>query len=284
MVKGLRRVTTRVSDRGGAADVRGFQAVDRALRVLEILGEDAEGYRLADLVVRTGLAASTLHRLLTALEQRRFTQFDRQTSTWHVGPQLFAIGSTFARRRNLIVATMPVLRSLRDYSRETTNLAVVDGGEIVVIAQVESREVVRAVSGVGGRAPVVNDALGKAILATYDDDEVAELIRLYGMRQVTKTSIIRAGAMRDELRDIQTKGYAVDRGEYIDELRCVAAAVLDMHGRAIAAISISGLMTRVSDLRLEELGRKVSDAAREITTAIGGRYPMARPATSLVDR
>jgi len=82
--------------------------------------EDDEGYRLTDLAVRTGLSTSTVHRLLTTLEKRRFVQFDRDESMWHIGAQSFAVGSTFLRRRNFLTQALPYLRKLRDQTRETT--------------------------------------------------------------------------------------------------------------------------------------------------------------------
>src|ERR1700710_2800763 len=69
----------------------GVQSVDRALFIIETLAEDDEGYRLTDLAVRTGLSPSTVHRLLTALEKRRFVQFDRAESKWHLGAERFAM-------------------------------------------------------------------------------------------------------------------------------------------------------------------------------------------------
>ena len=92
----------------------GVQSVDRALSILETLAEDDEGYRLSDLAVRTGLSASTVHRLLATLESRRFVQFDRAESKWHVGARSFTVGATFARRRNFTAQAIPYLRKLRD--------------------------------------------------------------------------------------------------------------------------------------------------------------------------
>jgi len=85
----------------------GVQSVDRALSIIETLAEDDEGYRLSDLAVRTGLSTSTVHRLLATLEKRRFVQFDRTESKWHVGAQSFSVGATFARRRNFTAQAMP---------------------------------------------------------------------------------------------------------------------------------------------------------------------------------
>ena len=112
----------RTDDTSGAGDA-GVQSVDRALLIIETLAEDDDGYRLTDLAVRTGLSASTVHRLLTTLEKRRFVQFDRHESIWHIGAQSFAVGSTFVRRRNFATQALPYLRKLRDQTRETANLA-----------------------------------------------------------------------------------------------------------------------------------------------------------------
>src|SRR5260370_5210270 len=116
----------------------GVQSVDRALAIIETLAEDDEGYRLSDLAVRTGLSTSTVHRLLATLEKRRFVQFDRYESKWHVGAQSFAVGATFARRRNFVAQAMPYLRKLRDLPRETANLAVLHDESIIFLTPIES--------------------------------------------------------------------------------------------------------------------------------------------------
>src|SRR3954454_5619429 len=131
------------------------QSVDRALSILETLSEDDEGYRLSDLAVRTGLSTSTVHRLLATLESRRFVQFDRTESKWHVGARAFTVGATFARRRNFSAQAVPYLRKLRDLTRETANLAVVDDEFIIVLTRMESREIMRSLTKVGGRVAMV---------------------------------------------------------------------------------------------------------------------------------
>src|SRR6202047_1749782 len=89
-----RRLIEPKSNADGDPDPRdgGVQSVDRALSIIETLAEDDEGYRLSDLAVRTGLSTSTVHRLLATLESRRFVQFDRDGSKWHVGARRFTMG------------------------------------------------------------------------------------------------------------------------------------------------------------------------------------------------
>ena len=270
----IRRKTTEPrSDHDPEPRDGGVQSVDRALQIIETLAEDDEGYRLSDLAVRTGLSTSTAHRLLTTLEKRRFVQFDRSESKWHVGAQSFAVGATFTRRRNFVAQAVPYLRKLRDQTRETANLAVVDDEAIIVLTRVESREIMRSLTKVGGRVAMVASGVGKAVLATYSDDDVSTIIHHHGMPRLTEKSILRPGDLFRELATIRRQGYAVDDEEACMGLRCIAAVVYNDCSEPLAAISVSGMTSRVSDDRLSDLGRMVREVAAELTAALGGVMP-----------
>jgi IclR family acetate operon transcriptional repressor len=271
--KSLEPRSSSEADRDG-----GVQSVDRALSILETLAEDDEGYRLSDLAVRTGLSASTVHRLLATLESRRFVQFDRAESKWHVGVRSFTVGASFARRRNFTAQAIPYLRKLRDLTRETANLAVVDDEFIIVLTRMESREIMRSLTKVGGRVPMVTSGVGKAVLATYSDEDVGAVIRHHGMPRLTEKSIVRPSDLFKELATIRKQGFAIDDEEAEMGLRCVAAVVYNALAEPLAAISVSGLTTRVTDARLPEIGRVVREVAAELTAALGGLAPAAKPA------
>ncbi|AWL97211.1 MULTISPECIES: IclR family transcriptional regulator [Bradyrhizobium] len=254
----------------------GVQSVDRALSILETLAEDDEGYRLSDLAVRTGLSASTVHRLLATLESRRFVQFDRTQSKWHVGSRAFTVGASFARRRNFSAQAIPYLRKLRDLTRETANLAVVDDEFIIVLTRMESREIMRSLTLVGGRVPMVTSGVGKAVLATYSDEDVGAVIRHHGMPRLTEKSIVRPSDLFKELEKIRKQGFALDDEEACMGLRCIAAVVYNDCAEPLAAISVSGMTSRLTDDRLPEIGQIVREVAGELTVALGGVMPAPR--------
>ena len=256
----------------------GVQSVDRALSILETLAEDDEGYRLSDLAVRTGLSASTVHRLLATLESRRFVQFDRTHSKWHVGSRAFSVGATFARRRNFSAQAIPYLRKLRDLTRETANLAVVDDEFIIVLTRMESREIMRSLTKVGGRVAMVASGVGKAVLATYSNEDVSAIIHHHGMPRLTEKSIVRPGDLFKELEKIRRQGFAIDDEEACMGLRCIAAVVYNDCAEPLAAISVSGMTSRLTDERLPLLGQTVREVAEELTLALGGVMPAAKPA------
>jgi IclR family transcriptional regulator, acetate operon repressor len=273
----IRRKATsaRETDEPDARDT-GVQSVDRALSIMETLAEDDEGYRLSDLAVRTGLSTSTVHRLLATLESRRFVQFDRAESKWHVGARAFTVGATFTGRRNFSALAVPYLRKLRDLTRETANLAVVDDEFIVVLTRMESREIMRSVTKVGGRVAMVASGVGKAVLATYSNEDVSAIIRRHGMPRLTEKSIVRPSDLFRELDTIRKRGFAVDDEEACMGLRCVAAVVYNDCSEPFAAISISGMTGRLTDDRLLALGQTVRDVAAELTAALGGMVPATK--------
>ena len=270
-------IRRKATEHDGEARDGGVQSVDRALHIIETLAEDDEGYRLSDLAVRTGLSTSTAHRLLTTLEKRRFVQFDRTESKWHVGAKSFAVGATFTRRRNFVAQATPYLRKLRDQTRETANLAVVDDESIIVLMRIESREIMRSLTKVGGRVAMVASGVGKAVLATYSNEDVSAIIHHHGMPRLTEKSVVRPGDLFKELEKIRRQGFAIDDEEACMGLRCIAAVVYNDCAEPLAAISVSGMTSRVTEARVPDLGRTVREVAAELTIALGGVMPEAKP-------
>ncbi|WP_323039279.1 IclR family transcriptional regulator [Gemmobacter sp.] len=249
------------------------QSVDRALSLLEGLAQAPDGARLSDLARGAGLAVSTAHRLLTTLERRGFAQFDPGQSRWHVGRKAFTVGVAYTRWQNLIASALPYLRRLRDLTRETANLGVIEDGEVVTLVQVESREIIRAISPPGGRAPVMTSGLGKAIIATWPDADIAALVARHGLPRMTRHSLQDMAGVWQEMQAIRASGFAYDNEEFTPGLRCVAATVWSAGGEAVGAISISGLAARIAAEDMPLIGARVRALADDLTKAMGGTPP-----------
>lgn len=251
----------------------GVQSVVRAMRLMKLLAKSTEGHRVSDLCRDAELAVSTTHRLLTTLESEGFAQFDQDTLLWHVGRDAYTVGSAYVQKHNFAVPALPFLRRLRDASRETANLGVLDQYDIVTISQVESREIVRAISPLGGRVPAFCSGMGKAILATWPDDQIERFARHAGFHPMTRNSLRDLNAAMSEIRTIRQKGYALDDEEHALGLRCAAAVVWSPNGDAIGAVSVSGLSARVTPERIATLGLKVREIAGDLTKELGGDPP-----------
>jgi IclR family acetate operon transcriptional repressor len=263
---------------GGAERSDQVQSLVRALSIINHLAAADEGLTLSDLGQQVGLSASTTHRLLTTLEQERYVHFDPERRLWSVGVQAFVAGNAFLKTRSLVGAARPHMRALMEESGETVNLAVEDQSEAIYLAQVECRQMMRAFARPGARVPLHCSSVGKALLSAMPDAELSRVLHQTGLPRVTIKTKISVAALRSDLQVARGRGYAIDDEEHAVGLRCIAAAVFDEGGEAIAAISLSGPMARIADERIPILGALVRKRADLITAQVGGHLPLWRAA------
>lgn len=261
-----RKSTSTKASSGGAF----VKSLDKALGLLETLSAADNALTLSDLAQRVGLPLPTIHRLLTTLERRKFVLFDNEQSRWSVGVRAFIVGNAFLPRRNLTRQALPVMRRLMEESGETTNLAVESEGEAVFLAHVECHDMMRASSRPGSRVALYCSGVGKALLSAMSRDEVTKVLHDHGLRPITKTTVDTPEKMHAELDRIRHQGFSFDDEEHAPGVRCVAAPIFDESGRALAAVSLSGPTTRITDDRVPGLGAQVAEAARQITQTLGG--------------
>ena len=122
------------------------QSLRRALSLLEHVAAAGEGLTVTEAARAAGLPISTAHRLLTTLESARYVRFEPGANLWQIGVQAFATGNAFTRTRDIVAIARPHLRRLMEETRETANLYIHDDGRAVCMAQVESRQMMRAIA------------------------------------------------------------------------------------------------------------------------------------------
>ncbi len=259
--------------RNGAGQV---QSLSRALTLLERIAMSEAGITLSDLAQAVGLAASTTHRLLNTLEQHGFASLDADRGVWFVGVRAFTVGNAFLADRDVVSIARPFMRRLMERSGESVNLAILDDGEVVFLAQVQCREMMRMMVRLGGRAPVHASGAGKSLLAAMPPLEAQRTLARHGLKRFTDNTMGTPDALAADLERVRQRGFALDDEEHAVGLRCVAATLHDEHGDAVAAVSLSGPRARMTDERIQRLGRMVVDTADDVTHAMGGTPPAWR--------
>src|ERR1700730_1029856 len=139
------------------------QSLLRALDLLKVIAGEADGLRLVEIAEKSGFPTSTVHRLLTTLEERQFVFSDKDTKNWSIGNQCFAVGAGFGRRRNLGAIAQPVMQRLRERSNLTVMLAVAEAGNMPLISQCPSRNIPPGLAGPGAQSPITATALGQSV-------------------------------------------------------------------------------------------------------------------------
>jgi IclR family acetate operon transcriptional repressor len=247
------------------------QSLDRALDVLEAVAAGGE-LGVSEVAARTGLVVSTAHRLLASLADRGYVRQTSPQGRYALGLKVLELaGGMQARTAALSVAARPHLERLRQATGETANLVVLDGDRVVYVDQVAGRHTVRMFTELGSSAPAHTTGSGKAMLAYWPAETVANLYprTREPLERLTPRTHTSLESLRHDFARVRRRGYALDNEEHEDGVSCVAAPVFDRTGAAFAAISISAPTTRITHAGTGELGVLVRRHAAEVSAALG---------------
>lgn len=253
------------------------QALIRGLRLLDALATTGHPLNLSELAQMVGLAPSTTHRLLGALEQEGYVEQDPELGAWHIGVEAFRIGNAFLASRDFVAVARPFLHQMSEESGETANLGVEEDGCAVFLAQVESQQMMRMIVRLGSRAPLHASGVGKALLAWMSPRRVERILQRRGLPRLTPNTLDTPTRLTLDLARIRERGYSCDQEEHAVGLHCVAATIHDETSAPIAAVSVSGPSARITVAQMHELGGMVSRVAQEITQSLGGSMPSGTP-------
>lgn len=247
-----------------------IQVLDRAMRLLDALAAQPDPVTLKELATRTGLHASTAHRILNDLVQGRFVE-RVDNGIYQLGMRLLELGSLVKGRLNVHEAAIPGMRALHKLTGQTVNLSIQQGDEIVYIDRAWSeRSGMQVVRAIGGRAPLHLTSTGKLFLSTFD----ARLVRAYALRTglagQTRNSLTTLEALDRDLALVKRLGYSRDNEELELGVRCIAAGIFDDSGHLVAGLSISAPASRLHDEWIKHL----VETATNISEALGYEAPL----------
>jgi IclR family transcriptional regulator, acetate operon repressor len=240
-------------------------AIEKLVAVVEILATESKVTRIAR---TTGLATSTVHRILQSLVQLGWAHEDEDRG-YMLGARLLAITARADDAGFLAQIAMPFLRELRDTTGDTVHLAMRRGDEMVYIAKLDGRKAYQMRSHVGMTIPVHCSAVGKAMLAAAGTDDVRALLDRAGLPARTGRTITSVDAMLTHLNTVRARGYAMDDQENEENIRCIGAVVNGQHGLPVAAVSVSSLIYDLTDPKVPRCALLVMDTARRISAALG---------------
>jgi DNA-binding IclR family transcriptional regulator len=250
--------------------------ISKVLRILEALQGSSGGLGLTAICDRTGIHKSTAHRFLKHLERERYL-IRTEAGAYLIGPRLSQLSPRGNEEATLQAVARPILWELWKATQETVNLAVLDQGTVLYVDVIESPHEFRLSSRIGTRRSVHVTALGKALTAFLPAEPRENILGSLAFQPATPRTIGNLVQFRQELDEIRRQGYAVDDEEAVQGARCVSAAILNSEGEPIAAVSVSGPVTRVSKNQVAALAGAVTSAARAISLAMGFTHRESAP-------
>lgn len=262
-----------------ARNGRLINSLSRGVEILRLLARAAGPLGVTELAERLKVDPSTAYRLLATLEVGGFVQQEPGSKKYAVGYGVLEIASALQRRLSVARLAEPYLRSISDLTHESTHLAVLDGTRAVFVARQSGAGILRVETSIGSSEPTYCTAVGKALLADYDEPRLRELFGAAELERHTPQTITTFAALAAELERVHRTGYAYDDEELHPGVRCLASPVRDHHGRIVAAFGLSMPATRLTREHLPALAERIMGAALGISTQLGF-VPVQAAATS----
>ncbi|WP_405144145.1 IclR family transcriptional regulator [Sphaerisporangium sp. NBC_01403] len=245
--------------------------VKSALRTVELLDFFAQYpglHSLTDLQGKLGYPKSSLHALLRTLVHLGWIETDATGTLYRIGMRALLVGATYIDGDPVVRLAHDALDWLAESTGETVHLGRLDHFDIVYLATRASRHYLRPYSRVGRRLPAGTTSLGKAILAAREEDEVCALLPAE-LPSLTRHTIVDLGGLLADLRRVRKRGYAVDREENTEGLRCFGVAVR-ITDPPRDAISCSVPISRLTAEREKDIAARLLEARDRIETAALG--------------
>jgi len=246
-----------------------IQSVERAARILAVLGSGTPRLGVTEISDRLGLAKPTVHGLLRTLEKHDLVAQDPDTGKYSLGPGVVSLGNAFLDGSEVRARSLLWAESLAQRAGEAVWVAILSGPRVIVLHHVFRPDNTVQILEVGAAIPWHACALGHAIVAQLPESErtralAGNLAPLTGQTKTTRAALGRVLAL------VRRQGYAVEDEEATVGDAGIAAPILGRDGMVAGAIGVVGAADRLLvPATRQELARAVQEAARAISRDLG---------------
>ena len=239
------------------------QVVDRIGLLLATFTREHETRTLTEIAEQAGLNRSSAYRLLVSLEEIGLTE--RHGTAWRLGPRLVALANIRLGQMALRRAAAARLPSMCEAFRASAALSIPDGHHMVYLDRYESPEPFAARARLGARLAIWAGASGRAVLSRLtpaEQDARLNHPEWHALDEQQRADI------RDDIAAAAERGYAIDRGAFIEGVAGVAAPVCDHDGRPAAAVSLIVAPSRIAAGEDERMGHELRSLALDLRPTV----------------
>lgn len=240
-------------------------SVIKAIEVIEYIANSERELGVTEISNGLNYGVSATYHMLNTLKECNIITQDERTKKFKLGLKLWQIGMLAYEQNPISRILKPYLRKLKDLTGETANLTIMDGNEIVYIAQEESDRLVKMFTTKGAKAPLHCTAAGKILLAYKPEELQKQIIDKIELDKFTNYTITNKRDLIGEIEEIKEKGYGFDNEERELGVSCIGAPIFDLNDEAIACITISGPTSRFNEENKNKWVNIVVNISKEAT-------------------
>lgn len=226
------------------------QSLERGLSVIRALSAP-EPQTLSDVARATGLTRAASRRFLLTLQQLGYVHLSG--TRFQLTPRVLELGYAYLSSLTLPEVAQPHLEKLVDEIHESSSVSVLDGTDVVYVARVPTRRIMRVAISVGTRFPAYATSMGRVLLAGLEPEALDDVLDRTELVALTPETIHEPPALHAELGRVRDQGYALVDQELEAGLRSIAAPIRNRAGSVVAAINVSVHATRPVDDVIDSL-------------------------------
>ena len=218
----------------------GIQSVHRALNLVCLFTHQCPRLGITEISKALGLPKPTVHGLVRTLVKQGFLQQEPQTRKYRLGLKIYELGIVLAGTLEINQKGAGLAYQLAKQTGLVSRIAIWDFDSALLTVNIEPRSHLFFVHQIGPRIPAYCSAIGKALLAFLEPQELQGYVERVHLRPLTANTITKKKQLLKEIDETRRRGYSIDREENVLGLACIATPIFGLGGRLEGSISLSG--------------------------------------------
>lgn len=253
------------------SEIKRNQSVERVLDILEVMAIHGEAIRLNDLSDKLEMSPTTVYRFLKTLMDKGYVKQDEESSKYFLTLKLNYYAEQIHHNYSLRNIVSPFLKLISEETGESASLVVKEDNMAVYIDKyIGSNKMIQSLQKIGNRAPLYCTGVGKVFLAAMEQNELEKVLKETSpFEKLTVNTLTEYEMIAEELSIIKEKGVSYDNEECEIGAKCVAVPIRDYTGSVIAAISVSGPVSRMEGDNIKQIERLLIEKGESISRILG---------------
>ena len=247
------------------------QSFARGLSVIRAFGPQSRDMTLSEVAERTGLTRAGARRILLTLQHLGYVGVNERR--FYLTPRILDLGYSYLSSMKLWDFAEPIMEELVEMVHESCSVSVLDGTDIVYVLRVPTRKIMAINLSIGSRLPAYCTSMGRVLLGGMNEQELSSTLDNSSIQALTKYTVTDLNRIKKIIADDRGKGWSLVNQELEEGLISLAVPLVDFSGRIMAAMNISGSVTRTSE---PDLIKKVLPQLQATANKINAALRMRR--------
>lgn len=243
------------------------QSLERGLAVIRAFDEEHERLTLSEAARRTGLTRAAARRFLLTLETLGYVRSDGRE--FSLTARVLELGFSYLASLPFRRVSDQTLSWLSEQTGQSCSISVLDGADIVYVARVHTRDIMRVNISIGTRFPAFATSMGRVLLAGLSEERLEEVLKAEPRNSLTPHTVIDRYGLHDIIAQTRARGWALVDQELEVGLCSLAVPIHGPQSNVVAALNLSMPSQRVAamggrDQVISECLPLLNQAASEI--------------------